>query len=99
MKDFITNVQGWASERGIYEHSTSTAQLLKAISEIGELADAHAKNNRDEVIDAIGDVLVCLVNYCAIEALDLKECCESAWLEIKDRKGKMIEGGVFVKEE
>ena len=99
MKQFITNVQNWASERGIYEHSTSTAQLLKAISEMGELADAHAKNNRDEVIDAIGDVLVCLVNYCAIETLDLKECCESAWLEIKDRKGKMIKGGVFVKED
>ena len=98
MKDFITNVQNWASERGIYDHSTGTAQLLKAISEIGELADAHAKNDIPEMKDAVGDVLVCLVNYCKLEGLDLMQCCDGAWNEIKDRKGRMIEGGVFVKD-
>ena len=98
MEEFISNVEKWATDRGIYQHSTSTAQLLKAISEIGELADAHAKKNRYEFADAIGDVIVCLVNYCAMEQLDLEECCDSAWDQIKDRKGKMIEGGVFVKE-
>lgn len=98
MKEFIFNVQSWADTRGIYDHSTSTAQLLKAISEVGELADAHAKNDRKEVIDAIGDVMVCLVNYCAMEDLTLEQCCESAWNEIKNRKGRMIEGGVFVKD-
>jgi hypothetical protein len=29
----------WAAERGILEHSTPQAQTLKAVSEIGELAD------------------------------------------------------------
>lgn len=98
MEEFISNVQNWASERGIYDHSTSTAQLLKAISEVGELADAHAKNDMPEVKDAVGDILVCLVNYCKMEGLDLNECCSGAWNEIKDRKGKMIKGGVFIKE-
>lgn len=98
MKEFITNVQNWASERGIYDHSTATAQLLKAISEMGELADAHAKNDIPEMKDAVGDILVCLVNYCKLEGLDLAQCCEGAWHEIKDRKGHMIKGGVFVKE-
>lgn len=98
MKDFITNVQNWASERGIYDYSTGTAQLLKAISEMGELADAHAKMDILEMKDAVGDILVCLVNYCKLEGLDLTQCCESAWNEIKDRKGHMVEGGVFIKE-
>ena len=98
MKEFITNVQNWASERGIYDYSTSTAQLLKAISEMGELADAHAKMDILEMKDAVGDILVCLVNYCKLEGLDLTQCCESAWNEIKDRKGHMVEGGVFIKE-
>ena len=98
MKDFITNVQNWAAERGIYDYSTGTAQLLKAISEMGELADAHAKNDIHEMKDAVGDILVCLVNYCKLEGLDLTQCCDGAWNEIKDRKGRMIEGGVFVKE-
>src|SRR5699024_9890193 len=53
----------WAEERGIYEHSTPEAQLLKALSELGELADAVIKNDREALIDAIGDVAVCMVNY------------------------------------
>ena len=34
------NIIQWAAERGIYEHSTIEAQALKAVSEMGELADA-----------------------------------------------------------
>lgn len=61
--EFKENVERWASERGIYEHSTPEAQLLKALSELGELADAVIKNDRDGLKDAIGDVAVCMVNY------------------------------------
>lgn len=61
--EFKNNVESWATERGIYEHSTPEAQLLKALSELGELADAVIKNDRDGLKDAIGDVAVCLVNY------------------------------------
>src|SRR5699024_12760953 len=60
---FKNNVEQWAAERGIYEHSTPEAQLLKALSELGELADAVVKNDREALKDAIGDVAVCLVNY------------------------------------
>ena len=61
-EQFQTNVQEWSEARGIYEHSTALAQALKAVSEVGELADATIKNDRDELRDAIGDVAVCLVN-------------------------------------
>src|SRR5699024_6665481 len=53
----------WAAERGIYDHSTPEAQLLKALSELGVLADAVVKNDRDGLTDAIGAVAVCLINY------------------------------------
>ena len=62
-EQFVKNVQDWAAERGIYDHSTATAQLLKALSELGEVADAVIKNDRDALTDGIGDVAVCLVNY------------------------------------
>lgn len=62
-QQFVENVQQWATDRGIYEHSTPNAQLLKALSEVGELADAVIKNDRDGLIDAIGDVAVCYVNF------------------------------------
>lgn len=151
--DFVKNVQAWAKERGIYEHSTVEAQLLKALSELGELADAVIKNDSEGIKDAIGDVAVCWVNhttmnggdpvhvhigksgfssdkddmgliaieigdlltgiYCDYEpgnipsalksiatrnGFDFLVCCTQAWNEIKDRKGRMVVGGAFVKE-
>ena len=88
----------WSHDRRIIEHSTSTAQLLKAVAEMGELADAQAKNDQAGIVDGVGDVLVCLINFCAIHKIDPVACLWSAYEEIKDRKGAMWPGGVFVKE-
>ena len=158
-EQFKTNVENWQEARGIYAHSTALAQALKAVSEVGELADAVIKGDRDALKDAIGDVMVCLVGVAKLSGIDkfdysedqeqvsaeiaigyslrylskmvliltsvhssdiddilvsavidnmaavskinsltLIECCESAWHEIKDRTGKMVAGGAFVKD-
>lgn len=89
----------WAEARKIIPNSTPTAQLLKAFEEMGELASATAKNRPDDIKDAVGDVLVCLILYCALRDIDLVQCLGLAYDQIKDRKGKMNELGVFVKEE
>jgi NTP pyrophosphatase (non-canonical NTP hydrolase) len=89
----------WARERGIHEHSTATAQLLKAMSEMGELADAEIKEQNSEQIDAVGDIVVCLINYAAMRGFSLQSALAAAYDEIKDRKGRMVPGGAFVKEE
>lgn len=150
--EFKNNVEQWAAERGIYEHSTPEAQLLKALSELGELADAVIKNDMEGIADGIGDLIVCYVNYAKMtglnmekpfdvgylwlndheligiaahrisrflcvnddlveaiylpeiyalacnKGLDLMGCCEHAWNEIKDRKGRMVPSGAFVKD-
>ena len=88
----------WGEARGIIQNSDSKTQLLKAFSEMGELADAITKRDRDAVIDGLGDVLVCLVMVAAIEDVDLKQCFASAYDEIKDRKGYLNATGVFVKD-
>lgn len=98
-EELQAKVKTWSETRGIYQHSTANAQLLKAFSEMGELADAEAKQRRNEQADAVGDVLVCLINYCHMKDLSIVGCLESAYEVIKDRKGKMVYGGVFVKEE
>ena len=88
----------WGEKRGIIQNSDSKTQLLKAFSEMGELADAITKRNHDAIIDGLGDVLVCLTMVAAIEDVDLKQCFLSAYEEIKDRKGYLNREGVFVKD-
>jgi NTP pyrophosphatase (non-canonical NTP hydrolase) len=95
----ISFVEEWAEDKGIMYHSTPQAQLLKAMSELGELADAEIKGDAVGQHDAVGDVLVCLIIYCNMKQYRIKECLEQAYDEIKNRKGRMVEGGAFVKDE
>lgn len=69
--EFKNNVELWAAERGIYEHSTTEAQLMKALSELGELADAIIKGDDEALKDAVGDVAVCVVNAAYLEDVPL----------------------------
>lgn len=89
----------WAEARGIIANSDSKTQLLKAVSEMGELADAIIKRDRPAIVDGIGDVLVCLIVVGAIEDVNLTHCLEAAYNEIKHRKGYLNKNGVFVKDE
>jgi NTP pyrophosphatase (non-canonical NTP hydrolase) len=88
----------WSQDRKIIPNSTPEAQFLKAVSEIGELADALNKRDMAATKDAVGDTLVCLINMCALLDIDLVDCLDGAWREIKDRKGTLLPSGVFVKE-
>ncbi len=88
----------WAEARKIIPNSKPHTQLLKAVSEMGELADAEIKGDINAVQDAVGDVLVCLIVYCALRDIDLVDCLKGAYEEIKDRKGTLLPNGTFVKE-
>jgi len=67
------------------------------IEETGELAEALLKNDKAEIIDAIGDITVVLTNLAALEKLRIEDCVASAYDVIKNRKGNMI-NGTFVKQ-
>lgn len=97
-KNLVDDVEQWAEERGILKHSKPQAQLLKAVSELGELCDAEIKLSNFDQKDAVGDVLVCLIIYCCMKGHDIEACLGQAYEEIKNRKGKMVEGGAFVKD-
>ena len=88
----------WGEARGIVQNSTAYAQAVKTREELQELFTAIAKGDRSEMKDAYGDILVTLVMGCACADLDLVECFESAYQEIKDRKGYLNKDGIFVKE-
>jgi len=88
----------WAEARKIIPNSTPEVQLLKAVSEMGELADATLKKDREAMEDAVGDVMVCLINYCALQDLNLVNCMEVAYDQIKNRGGRLLPSGVFQKD-
>ena len=93
------NVIRWSESRGIIPNSTSLAQFKKAQEEMLELQTAICDRDRAGIIDGLGDVLVCLINVAALEDLDLTQCLESAYLQIKDRRGTLLPNGIFQKEE
>jgi NTP pyrophosphatase (non-canonical NTP hydrolase) len=90
-------IRDWAKERGIYEKGDSKTQYIKLMEEAGELAQALLKNDKPEVIDAIGDIAVVLTNLAYLEGMAIEDCVSIAYNEISNRKGKMI-NGTFVKQ-
>ena len=94
--DMFTKIRRWAHERGIYDQGDSKTQYVKLIEEAGELAEALLKNDKPEVIDAIGDMVVVLTNLAKLEKLDIEDCIENAYETISKRTGKMM-NGTFVK--
>lgn len=88
----------WSEARKIIPNSTPVAQWKKAMEEMEELRDALYFEKLDDSKDAVGDVMVCLINICALLDINLVDCLKLAYEEIKDRKGYMNEEGIFVKE-
>lgn len=99
LEELVDAVEGWAAARKIIPNSTPQAQLLKTVSELGELSDATLKSDLDEKVDGLGDVLVTLIIYARLSGLSIRDSLASAYATIKDRRGYLTPEGVFVKEE
>lgn len=91
-----SNIKAWHHARNLIDGSTDKDQYLKLIQEAGELSDNICKGR--DIADDIGDMIVVLINIAERNGLSLATCMEKAWQDIKDRKGKMVDG-VFVKED
>ena len=83
---------------GIVKPDNAKTQFMKVVEELGELAEGINKDKSEQVKDSLGDVLVTLILLAEDLNLNLLDCLNSAWNEIKDRKGE-VKNGSFVKEE
>jgi NTP pyrophosphatase (non-canonical NTP hydrolase) len=90
-------VLNWAGEKGILEKASPESQMLKTVEEIGELANALGKRNKEEIMDAIGDIAITLIIQARLCGLDFDDCVESAYNIIALRTGRMV-NGIFVKD-
>ncbi|HAQ4726400.1 TPA: DUF1642 domain-containing protein [Enterococcus faecium] len=95
MDELITKVEQWAKDKGL-DQAQSSKQMLKTVEEVGEVAAALARKEKDALRDGIGDVIVTLIILAMQNDMDLYECLNQAYNEIKGRTGKMVDG-VFVK--
>lgn len=82
---------------GIVSSDNAKTQFMKVTEELGELAEGINKGKPEQVKDSLGDVLVTLILLAEDLNLNLLDCLNSAWNEIKDRKGE-VKDGSFVKE-
>ena len=88
----------WGEARQIVQNSTAFAQATKTQEELNELFEAIESGDREAMKDAYGDILVTLIMGCACADLDLVECLDGAYQEIKNRKGYLSKEGLFIKQ-
>ena len=85
-------IREWAKERGLYDKGDPKTQTLKLMEEAGEICRAVLKDDREQIIDGIGDCVVVLTNLAELVNYPIEKCIDAAYDEIKDRTGKMNNG-------
>jgi NTP pyrophosphatase (non-canonical NTP hydrolase) len=90
-------VLNWAEDKGIMDKGNPTGQALKTLEECNELIDAIDKEDQNEIIDALGDILVTIIIQAKMQGVQLTDCLNSAYNVISKRTGKMVDGQ-FVKD-
>lgn len=95
--EVIGLVRRWGEKKGL-DQADPSKQFLKVTEEIGEIAAALARDNRNDLEDALGDTVVTLIILAEQKGLALEDCLTVAYNVIKDRNGEMKDG-VFIKSE
>jgi NTP pyrophosphatase (non-canonical NTP hydrolase) len=98
MNELIDNIIKWGEDRKIIGNGTPQAQVLKLMSEAGELADNIGKKRYGRAMDDIGDCAVVLIMIASQIGVSFEDCLKIAYEDIKDRKGYLNEEGIFIKE-
>jgi len=96
MITWVERIKQWHYDRNLIEGSDDKTQFAKLIQEAGELSDNICKGK--DIRDDVGDMMVVLINIAERNGYSITECLEVAYTDIKDRKGRMVDG-VFVKEQ
>lgn len=96
LDQLVKQVEKWSVDKNLHL-GKSDRQALKFYEEVVEVVAALSRNNKDALKDGIGDTVVTLIILAQQQRWTLKECIQYAYDEIKNRKGKTI-NGTFIKE-
>lgn len=95
--ELTARIEEWARERRL-DTADPAKQMLKLGEEYGELCQGLAKDRPEQGKDSIGDMYVVMVILVSCKfRTDIEDCVMHSYGEIKDRKGKLV-NGVYIKE-
>ena len=97
-KCIFPKIRDWAKERGIFDKGDVKTQYVKLLEEAGEVAKALLADDKAEIKDGIGDMVVVLTNLAHLSGFTIEECIDEAYDVISKRQGSMV-NGTFVKNE
>ncbi|MCG2185113.1 MazG-like family protein [Staphylococcus epidermidis] len=96
INQLVKQVEQWSINKNLH-NGNSDRQALKFYEEAGEVAAALSCNDKEALKDGIGDTIVTLIILAQQQGWSLEECLQYAYDEIKNRKGKTI-NGTFIKD-
>ncbi len=90
----LSEIQGevykWSCKN--FPKNTSTEPLLGLVEEVGELCHAHLKRTQGSATfcralqkDAVGDIMIYLMDYCSRENINLRRVLEETWNKVSKR--------------
>jgi len=91
MKELEEKVRAWHAERGLFDVDIN-AQVAALGEEFGELCHAIGKGDAVDRRDAIGDMMVVLINIAFRDGVTIEQCLAEAYQEIAGRTGKLVDG-------
>lgn len=93
----MQKVKEWGREKGLHD---PIMQFTKYMEENGEIAHELTRNKlaSPELVDAIGDSLICHIILADILGIDTYEALSSAFEVVSKRTGKTVNGS-FIKDE
>jgi NTP pyrophosphatase (non-canonical NTP hydrolase) len=94
MKD--KEILEWARSRGILDKGNILVQTIKLQEEVGELSKAVLFKSKEEIDDAIGDIVIVLTSLSYFNGSSLSDNIDRAFEIVNKRQGEMRDGN-FVK--
>ena len=73
LKELSKNIRTWAEDREIIPNSNLKAQYTKLVEELGELALGIRKQDKNLIVDSIGDIFVVVTIILGLERVKIEE--------------------------
>jgi len=86
----------WAAEKRILFDGNNITQTAKLAEEVGEIASAVLRNDKEKIKDGIGDCVIVLTSLAYLSGLRIEDCIQHSYDVVKNRTGEIV-GTNFVK--